>query len=100
MGEKKFNYTATIAQPQKVAGINIDPKGGVITERQLKALKKDAYGASLLESGMLTTEEVKAEAEAAPAASATGTEAANETNSDAPEDKKGGDEIPDFDAEA
>ena len=53
MGEKKYNYTTKVNQPQKVAGITLDKKEGVITERELKALKKDPYGASLLEKGLL-----------------------------------------------
>jgi len=53
MGETKYNYTINTNQPQKVAGITFDKKEGVITERELKNLKKDAYGASLLEKGLL-----------------------------------------------
>ena len=53
MGEKKYNYTTKTNQPQKVAGITLNKKNGVITERELKALKKDPYGASLLEKGLL-----------------------------------------------
>ena len=53
MGEKNYNYTTKNIQPQKVAGITLNNKAGVITERQLKALKKDPYGASLLEKGLL-----------------------------------------------
>jgi len=79
MGEKKFTYTANkINQPQKIGNIRIDPKGGEITEREYKALKKDAYGASLIEKGMLVFEESKSDS--APAASGANT----------------GDEIPDF----
>ena len=53
MGEKTFKYTSKISQPQKVAGITLNLKEGTIKERELKALKKDAYGASLLEKGLL-----------------------------------------------
>lgn len=68
MVEKKYNYTAKFRQPQTVVGIKLDPKGGSLSERNLKALRKDAYGASLLESGLLKVEEVDA------AQAATGTE--------------------------
>jgi hypothetical protein len=73
MGEKKYKYTAKIKQPQKVAGISLTPKGGEVTEKELKALKKDAYGASLLEKGLLVIE------------------------SDVPASSGSGDTIPDFD---
>lgn len=61
MGEKKYKYTTRINQPQKVVGITLNAKEGVITEKELKALKKDAYGASLLEKGLLVVEEAVVE---------------------------------------
>lgn len=56
MTEKKYKYTAKIKQPQTVADVKLDPNGGVISEREYKTLKKDAYGASLLEKGLLAIE--------------------------------------------
>jgi hypothetical protein len=53
MTEKQYKYTAEIKQPQTVAGIKLDPKGGSLTEREYKTVKKDKYGASLLEKGFL-----------------------------------------------
>jgi hypothetical protein len=57
MAEKQYKYKAKIKQPQKAGSIKIDPKGGVLTEREYKAVKKDPYGASLLEKGLLVVEE-------------------------------------------
>ena len=57
----KYKYTATISQPQMVGVIKLDPSGGVLSEKEIKALKKDAYGASLFENKMLVLEEVTAE---------------------------------------
>jgi hypothetical protein len=58
MTEKKFKYTAKIKQPQTVVDVKLDPKGGFFSEREIKTVKKDAYGASLLEKGLLVIEEV------------------------------------------
>lgn len=58
MTEKKYKYTAKIKQPQKVVNIKLDPAGGILTERELKVIKKDAYGASLLEKKLLVVEDV------------------------------------------
>jgi hypothetical protein len=60
MTEKKFKYTAKIGQPQTAAGVKLDPKGGFLSEREYKTVKKDAYGASLLEKGLLAVEEAAA----------------------------------------
>jgi hypothetical protein len=60
MTEKKFKYTAKIKQPQTVADFKLDPGGGNLSEREYKTLKKDAYGASLLEKGLLAVEEAPA----------------------------------------
>ena len=62
MAETIYKYTARIKQPQKVANKRLDPNGGTITERELRALKKDAYGASLIEKGMLVIEAAPAPA--------------------------------------
>ena len=77
MAEKQYKYTAAIKQPQTVVNIKLDPKGGKLTEREYKAVKKDHYGASLLEKGLLLVEE-------------TPEPDADEQNS--------GDTIPDFDS--
>jgi hypothetical protein len=62
MAEKQYKYTAKIKQPQTAGGVKLDPGGGWLSGREYKTLKKDAYGASLLEKGLLVIEE------AAPAA--------------------------------
>jgi hypothetical protein len=80
MAEKQFKYTATIKQPQTVGAVKLDPKGGTLSEREYKALKKDAYGASLIEKGLL----VVGEGITAPDSSQSG-------------NKSGSDDIPDFD---
>ena len=80
MGEKKYNYTTKVNEPQKVAGITLNKEAGVITERQLKALKKDPYGASLLEKGLLIIgEEVTSDAPAPVPAGTTEGAAATES---------------------
>jgi hypothetical protein len=56
MTEKQYKYTAKIKQPQTVVDVKLDPKGGLLSERQYKTVKKDAYGASLLEKGLLVVE--------------------------------------------
>ncbi len=55
--EKTFKYTAKVKQPQVVAGKEISPNGGTITENELKRIKKDVYGASLLEKKFLIVED-------------------------------------------
>jgi hypothetical protein len=62
MTEKKFKYTAKIKQPQTVVEVKLDPKGGFLSEREIKTVKKDAYGASLLEKGLLVIAEQPAAA--------------------------------------
>jgi hypothetical protein len=56
MAERKYKYSAKIKQPQSVAGVKINPAGGEFTERQYRAVQKDAYGKSLLEKGLLAVE--------------------------------------------
>jgi len=53
MPVKKYKYTANVTQPQKVVDVVFERGEGFITEREYKALKKDAYGASLLEAGLI-----------------------------------------------
>jgi hypothetical protein len=62
MVEKRYKYAAKIKQPQTVVSVKLDPKGGFLSERAYKTVKKDAYGASLLEKGLLVVEELAAEA--------------------------------------
>jgi hypothetical protein len=82
MAEKQYEYTAKIRQPQTVAGVKLDPRGGNLSEREYKTVRKDAYGASLLEKGLLSVREV-------PSLSGdTGTVA------------EGNAEVPDFDTQA
>jgi hypothetical protein len=50
---KKYKYEAKIKQPQTVGNIKLSPQGGTLSEREIKTLKQDAYGASLLEKGLL-----------------------------------------------
>jgi hypothetical protein len=66
MTEKQYKYTAKIKQPQTVGSVMLTPKGGWFSEREYKEMKKDAYGASLLEKGLLTVEEVPALGETIP----------------------------------
>jgi hypothetical protein len=80
---------AKIKQPQTVVNVKLDPKGGTITEREYKALKKDAYGASLLEKGLLVVEEVEATEPNADADANTDQDGQNSSESEA---------IPDFDS--
>lgn len=63
MVEKRYKYTAKIRQPQTVVDVRLDPKGGWLSEREYKTVRKDAYGASLLEKGLLSVEEAPAVAE-------------------------------------
>jgi len=79
---KTFKYTSKLSQSQKVVGVTLNLKEGTITERELKNLKKDAYGASLLEKGLLIIG-AEVTAEPTPPAPAEGT----------------GETIPNFDSE-
>jgi hypothetical protein len=97
MAERQYKYTAKIKQPQTVGNVKLDPKGGKLSEREYKTLKKDVYGASLLEKGLLVVEEVSA-SEPAPSGNTgdTGDESGGKAgNKDKPEDEE--EEIPDFD---
>jgi hypothetical protein len=90
MTEKKFKYTAKIKQPQTVVEVKLDPKGGFLSEREIKTVKKDAYGASLLEKGLLVIAEQPATAEELSVAAAPATPSAPASNG-------AGDTVPDFD---
>jgi hypothetical protein len=52
----RYKYTAKIKQPQSVGDVKIDPAGGEFTERQYRAVQKDAYGKSLLDKGLLVVD--------------------------------------------
>ena len=84
MTEKQYKYTAKIKQPQTVSNVKLDPKGGSLTEREYKTVKKDSYGASLFEKGLLVIE-----TEPAPAAELSVTAA--------PASNGAGETVPDFD---
>jgi hypothetical protein len=64
MAEKQYKYTAKFKQPQTVVDVKLDPKGGWLSEREYKTVKKDKYGASLLEKGLLEVAEDTPAAEA------------------------------------
>jgi hypothetical protein len=99
MAEKQYTYTAKIKQPQTVAGVKLDPKGSDITEREYKILKKDAYGASLLEKGLLVIKEVPAQdADEDQAQDAADNQPEATAVSDASGGDSAGETIPDFEA--
>jgi hypothetical protein len=102
MAEKKYKYKAEIKQPQTVVDVKLDPKGGGLSEREYKTVKKDVYGASLLEKGLLIVEEAPPSAPApnANAALAAAAVAAAEALASSNEaDGDGASEtVPDFDA--
>lgn len=52
-----MKYTTKIKQPQIVAGIRINPKGGTFNEKQIWAIRHDAYGKELLDKGFLIVDE-------------------------------------------
>ena len=53
MGKGLSKYAAKITQPQTVAGVSLSPEGGELSDAEAAAITGDAYGASLLEKGML-----------------------------------------------
>ncbi|MDR2150124.1 MAG: hypothetical protein LBO67_04785 [Spirochaetaceae bacterium] len=67
MAVKQYKYTAKIKQPQIIAGVRIDPKGGTFNEKQVWAIKHDVYGRELVEKGFLIFDE-KAETQPVKAA--------------------------------
>jgi hypothetical protein len=89
MVEKQYKYTAKIKQPQTVGNVKLDPRGGLFSEREYKTVKKDAYGASLLEKGLLVVEE----------AGGTEPDADAEAGANAGQEEQNyGEAIPDFDS--
>jgi hypothetical protein len=80
MAEKQYKYTAKIKQPQTVVNVKLDPNGGLISEREIKTVKKDAYGASLLEKRLLVIEDTS-------------------VSESAPSGENQGETIPDFEGE-
>jgi hypothetical protein len=97
MAEKQYTYKTNIKQPQTVVNVKLDPKGGTLSEREYKTLKKDVYGASLLEKGLLVVEEAQAQAPDVSAAqtAAAADEAAPASLNEA-EDDGAGETVPDF----
>jgi hypothetical protein len=96
MTEKKYKYTAKFKQPQKVGNVKLDPKGGLLSEREYKTVKKDVYGASLLEKRLLVVEEGQASVPAPDSGSDSNGESetvpdfeAKDTSKDRPEDHAG-----------
>lgn len=85
MAEKKYKYEAKIKQTQMVGDVKLSPEGGTLSEREIRIVKKDAYGASLLEKSLLVIEEkpAKEAADTPRAAANTG------KRSDRPEDHAG-----------
>jgi hypothetical protein len=55
-----MKYTTKVAQPQIVDGVEINPKGGTVTEKELEKIKKDPWGKELINKGFLEIEGVKA----------------------------------------
>jgi hypothetical protein len=53
MTEKQYKYTAEIKQPQTVSDVKLNPNGGFLSEREIRAVKKDAYGLTLIETELL-----------------------------------------------
>jgi hypothetical protein len=92
--EKQYKYTAKIKQPQTVGNVKLDPDGGSLSEREYKTVKKDIYGASLLEKGLLVVEEVEVPAQA-PDTAADAHTAAPASSSEAEGDGVG-ESVPDF----
>jgi hypothetical protein len=97
MAEKQYKYTTKIKQPQTVVNVKLDPKGGPLSEREYKTLKKDAYGASLLEKGLLVVEEATATVPA-PASGAADDQSADPAASNEAEGNGAGETVPDFEA--
>jgi hypothetical protein len=95
MAEKQYKYTAKIKQPQTVVNVKLDPKGGPLSEREYKTLKKDTYGASLLEKGLLVVEENTATVPA-PASGAEDDQSAAPAPSNEAAGDGAGEFIPDF----
>jgi hypothetical protein len=95
MAEKKYKYKANIKQPQTVVDVKLDPKGGGLSEREYKTVKKDVYGASLLEKGLLIVEEAPA---SAPDPNAAADQSAAPAPSNEAEVDGAGETVPDFDA--
>jgi len=58
MEKDKHGYVAKIRQPQTVCGVRLVPEGGELSPAEYEAMKKDAYGASLLENGMISVERI------------------------------------------
>jgi hypothetical protein len=60
MVENQYKYTAGFKQAQTVGDIRLEPMGGWLSEREYKIVRQNAYGASLLEAGLLIVKDVAA----------------------------------------
>jgi hypothetical protein len=56
-----LKYTTKVKQAQLVGTIRIDPKGGDLTDAQVKQIKADPWGKELIRKGVLSIEGVKPE---------------------------------------
>ena len=54
-----MKYTTKAKQTQLVGGIKIEPKGGDLTDQQLKAVKEDPWGRELIRKSVLVIDGVK-----------------------------------------
>jgi hypothetical protein len=99
MTEKKYKYEAKIKQPQTVGDVKLSPQGGFLSEREIKTVKRDVYGVSLLEKGLLVIGEAPVTETDTPPARASGgsdeavpdfeAKGASKKRSDRPEDHAG-----------
>ena len=51
-----MKYTTKVKQAQKVGNVVIDPKGGELTEDQIKLIMADPYGKDLVKKRFLVIE--------------------------------------------
>jgi hypothetical protein len=54
-----MKYTTKVKQAQYVGKTKIEPKGGDLSDGQIKQILDDAYGRELVRKGMLVIEGVK-----------------------------------------
>jgi hypothetical protein len=54
-----MKYTTKVAQPQNVGGVEINPRGGNVTEKELEKIKPDPWGKELISKGILQFAGVK-----------------------------------------
>jgi hypothetical protein len=90
MAEKQYKYAARIKQPQTIGNVKLDPKGGFLSEREMRTVKKDAYGASLLEKEWLIIEEAPGSPAGETIPDSGGKDTSTTTKRKRPEDEHGG----------